>query len=53
VGALEAYFRARHSYEARDFAGLTKTAMDTLRDGRVMSHCSADGVRSPEIRSVV
>ena len=34
VSALEAYFRARQSYEARDFAGLTKAAMDTLRDGR-------------------
>jgi hypothetical protein len=34
VSALAAYFRARQSYEARDFAGLTKTAMDTLRDGR-------------------
>jgi hypothetical protein len=32
--ALRAYFYARRSYEARDFTHLTKTAMDTLRDGR-------------------
>ena len=30
----DSYFRARRSYEARDFAQLTKTAMDTLGDGR-------------------